>query len=174
VLAAQRATISKARIEVSDLRRIARELTIDTPAEDQFEMWSSAGQLLYGTRGSTPPAPVLDAASRGLVVRLHTSGLRDMVATEAETAAMIAQLERTIVADTALNQLRLRPQIAREIVRRGGRVEFTSLNAWIYDQVFRTPREDPWLGLLPRDVFTGVPGDGVAPRNAIRRPGVRP
>jgi hypothetical protein len=88
--------------------------------------------------------------------------------TAEELDAMIARLERTIVADTALNQLQLRPQIAREIVRRGGRVEFTALNAWIYDQVFRTPRQDPWLGLLQRDVFTGLPGDGVVWRSGKR------
>jgi hypothetical protein len=74
---------------------------------------------------------------------------------------MIARLEQTIVADSALNQLRLRPQIGREIVRRGGRIDFATLNAWIYAEVFHTPRQDAWLGLLPRDVFTGVRGDGV-------------
>ena len=35
--------------------------------------------------------------------------------------AMIARLEQTLVADSALNQLRLRPQIGREIVRQRGR-----------------------------------------------------
>jgi hypothetical protein len=77
---------------------------------------------------------------------------------------MIARLERTMVADTAPNQLRLRPQIAREIVRRGGRIDFAALNGWIYAEVFRTPRQDAWLGLLPRNVFTGLPGDGVVIR----------
>ena len=82
---------------------------------------------------------------------------------------MIRRLEGTILGDTALNQLHLRPQIAREIVRRGGRVEFATFNAWIYDRVFRTPREDAWLGLLQRDVFTGLPGDGVIVRSGTGR-----
>ena len=69
-----------------------------------------------------------------------------------------------MVADSALNQLRLRPQIEREIVRRGGHVDFATLNAWIYAEVFHTPKQDPWLGLLPRDAFTGLRGDGVVIR----------
>ena len=77
---------------------------------------------------------------------------------------MIARLEQMLVADSALNQVRLRPQIAREMVRRGGRTDFATLNAWIYAEVFRSPRQDEWLGLLPRNVFTGLPGDGVVLR----------
>jgi len=88
----------------------------------------------------------------------------ELRATRQQLDAMIARLEQAIVADSAFNQLRLRPQIAREIVRRGGRTDFATLNAWIYAEVFRTPKEDAWLGLLPRNVFTGLPGDGVVMR----------
>ena len=107
---------------------------------------------------------MLDEASRALVARLHNAGSPELRSTDDDLSAMIARLEQTVVADSALNQLRVRPQISREIVRRGGRIEFATLNAWIYDQVFHTPRQDPWLGLMPRDVFTGLPGDGVVLR----------
>ena len=162
---AQRATISKSGIELRGIRRIARELAPEMPAEEQIEMWSAAGQRLYGAGASE----VLDEASRALVVRLHNSARRELRSNDEEVTAMIARLERTIVADTALNQIRLRPQISREIVRREGQIEFAPLNAWIYDQVFRTPRQDPWLGMLPRDVFTGIPGDGVQRKEVGRR-----
>jgi hypothetical protein len=132
-------------------------------------MWAAAGRLLYGPGRNTPQLRVLDDASRTLVGRLHNAGLRELRSTDDEVADVIARLERTIVADTALNALRLRPQISREILRRGGAIEFSTLNAWIYGQVFRTPKEDPWLGLLPRDVFTGVPGDGVVWPSGIGR-----
>jgi len=115
-------------------------------------------------RRGAPPVPppasiVLDAASRALVARLHNAGLADR-ATPAQLAEVIARLERHIVADTALNQFTLRQTIHGCIG--GGRVEdFETLNAWIYDQLFATPRSDAWLGLLPRTDFTGLPGDGV-------------
>lgn len=155
--AAQRATVSKAAIEVKDLRYFATGLTPEALSEDQIEMWSAAGQVLFGIG-------VLDDTSRALIVRLHNRVPREMRATGEQLDAMIARLEQTIVADSALNQLRLRPQIGGEIVRRGGRIDFATLNAWIYAEVFRTPKQDAWLGLLPRNVFTGLPGDGVVIR----------
>jgi hypothetical protein len=161
-VAAQLTTVSKSGIELRKIRSTARELAPEAPVDNQMRLWSLAGERLYRTA-----APVLDDQSRALVARLHNAGPRELGSTNEELNAMIARLERTIVADTALNQLQLRPQIAREIVRRGGRVEVAALNAWIYDQVFRTPRQDAWLGLLQRDVFTGVPGDGVVLRNDI-------
>jgi hypothetical protein len=84
-----------------------------------------------------------------------------MRATAEQREAMLERLEELVTADTALNQLRLRPQISLEIVRRRGQLDFASLNGWIYAEVFRTPRQDAWLGLLPRDVFTALPGDGI-------------
>ena len=162
--AAQRATVSKMGIEVKDLRFFATGLTPEVLSEDQIDMWSAAGQMLFGIgdhKTATPQPRVLDDASRALVVRLHNRVPREMRATGEQLDAMIARLEQTIVADSALNHLRLRPQIGGEIVRRGGRIDFATLNAWIYAAVFRTPKQDAWLGLLPRDVFTGLPGDGV-------------
>ena len=185
--AAQRATFAKAAMEVRDLRRFVPGVAPEAVPEDQIALWSAAGQLVFGigdlkvmktppvgearllsfttSPARLPPPPrVLDDTSRALIVELHNRVPREMRATAEELDAMIARLEQAIVADSALNQLRLRPQIGREIVRRGGRIDFATLNAWIYAEVFRTPKQDAWLGLLPRDVFTGVPGDGVVLR----------
>jgi len=170
--AAQRATVTKRAVEVRDLRVFAKELAPEAIPEDQMETWAAAGRALYWFDGLKPPAPparailpqVLDDASRALVIRLHNAGPSELRATDEDLRALVARLEQTIVADTALNQLRLRPQISREIVRRGGGFDFAALNDWIYAQVFRTPKADVWLGLLQRDVFTGLPGDGVVLR----------
>jgi hypothetical protein len=162
--AAQRATVTKAAIELKDLRRFAPGLAPEALSQSQVEMWSTAGRLLYGSGDPNVASPVLDDASRALVVRLHNEVPRELRVTGRRLDALIARLEQTLVADTALNQLRLRPEIAREIVRRGGRTDFATLNAWIYTEVFRSPKEDEWLGLLPRNVFTGVPGDGIVIR----------
>lgn len=168
--AAQRATVTKAAIELRDLRVFAKGLAPEAIPDDQIEVWSAAGQLLHTADPNQPAPPVrsmlprvdvLDGASRALVVRLHNAASPELRATDLNLRAIMARLEQTILADTALNQLRLRPQISREIVRGDGRIDFSTLNAWVYARVFRTPREDPWLGLLQRDTFTGLPGDGV-------------
>ena len=184
--AAQLRTMAKVAVEGRDLRIFAKEIAPEAVPEDQIERWSALGQALYGIgdlRSEPPPRGrvlsrelavepsklpqpprVLDEASRKLVVRLHDAVPTELRATERQREAMIARLEQMLVADSALNQLRLRPQIAREIVRRRGRGDFATLNEWIYAEVFRTPRQDAWLGLLPRNVFTGLPGDGVVTR----------
>ena len=65
-----------------------------------------------------------------------------------------------MVADSALNELQLRPQIHRDCSRIARPARSSTLNAWIYADVFHTPKTDAWLGLLPRTDFTGLPGDG--------------
>ncbi|MBC7977250.1 MAG: hypothetical protein H7138_19920, partial [Myxococcales bacterium] len=103
---------------------------------------------------------VLDDQSRSLVRAIHNAGPLHQPATPAELDAVVARLEQHIVADTALNELRLRQDIRHRIVQRR-ETRLTQLNEWIYDAVFATPSTDPWLGLLPRTDFTGLPGDGV-------------
>jgi hypothetical protein len=158
--AAQLRTMSKAMIELKDLKVFAKGLAPEAVSEDEIETWSSVGRALYGL-GATS---VLDQPSRALIVRMHNAVPGELRATDQERDQMIARLEQTLAADTALNQLRLRPQIGRQIVRLHGRTDFATLNAWIYAEVFRTPKQDAWLGLLPRNVFTGLPGDGVVMR----------
>lgn len=104
-------------------------------------------------------APVLDAGSRALITALHTAG--GMTATPEQLATVIDRLEQHVVADSALNQFKLRRQIHEHLVRNAGQ-PLPAVNAWIYATVFHTPSTDAWLGLLPRVDFTGLPGDGAA------------
>ena len=188
---AQRATVSKMRIEVPDLRAIGVMRPGDVP--DDTAAWSAIGQAAWDITAPgpapgaatgpdadpqqavqlarrparaaepVPPPMVLDAASRALVARLHNAGPAGQRASAAELDRVIARLEQHIVADTALNQFTLRQQIRRRIVDRSD-TELATLNAWIYDAVFATPASDPWLGLRARTDFTGLPGDGVMMR----------
>ncbi len=182
---AQQATMTKAAIEVVELARLGIDAGAIDPAD--VAQWATIGQRAWniglvppasGTmmqrvrRGMfVPKAPVfLDARSRALVQRLHGVPTRANAATGAATGSataespeigmMLARLEQTIVADTALNQFRLRQQIRDHIIARRD-LAFETLNEWVYATVFHTPRTDAWLGLLSRTDFTGLPGDGV-------------
>ena len=105
------------------------------------------------------PAPLLDASSRALIAKLHTAG--GMAATVEQLASVIARLEQHIVADSAINQYKLRREIHGHL-RDNPIQPLDTLNAWIYADVFHTPSTDVWLGLLPRVDFTGLPGDGAS------------
>ncbi len=178
VARAQRATMSKMMVEVPDLAQIGIDAGSISPSD--LSSWAVIGQKLWGIYvasasapaanaarqrqaaappAATAPAPVvLDAQSRALVAQLHNAG--PVKANPAELDAMIARLEQSIVADTAINELRLRPQI-RGLLALGEQLGFERLNERIYATVFQTPKADAWLGLLPRTDFTGLPGDGV-------------
>jgi hypothetical protein len=179
VARAQQATMSKMIVEVPDLGKIGIDAGSISPAD--VAAWAVIGQKVWSLYAASTPATtarprprgvvpadaapvapiVLDAQSRALVADVHDAG--PVKSSPAERAAMLARLEQNIVADTALNELRLRPQI-RGMLATGGARSFEQLNEWIYASVFQTPRSDAWLGLLPRTDFTGLPGDGVVTR----------
>lgn len=175
---AQSVTSSKAAIEVPDLQAIGLVRPGEVPQDDAS--WAALGQKVWHIGGApeapgagrpgrgrralaTPPPPpmVLDAASVALIARVFHAGPADPRAGAPELAEAIARLEQHIVADTALNEFRLRQQIRRQIAARAD-LDLATLNAWIYEEVFATPKSDPWLGLHPRTDFTGLPGDGAA------------
>ncbi len=151
LVAAQRVTVAKEILEVPLLRVVVGDRDLGLPTPDDVATWHQVGRRTWaGTH-------LLDASSRALVARLHR-GDRDDV-TDDELRRVIARLERHALADSALNQYVVRRRISDRIAQHGG--AFDALNAWVYTFVFRTPREDAWLGLLPRTDFTGLPGDGV-------------
>jgi hypothetical protein len=147
VVVAQRGTIAKAAIEVPDLRII--DVGVDPgAADDGAPYWAMLGRRFFPLAAGT----TLDAQSRALVTSLVTAG---------EPSAVLAAVEETVIADTALNELRLRAQIRSRLIADPA-VDFAALNAWIYREVFHTPADDAWLGLLPRTAYLALPGDGVA------------
>jgi len=175
--AAQLATVAKSSVEVPMLK------TVDVGADpgelpDDVALWAAIGERLLGAgepsrparRQAAAPAPrrVLAPQARGLVDALLAAPAPGVAPLDdAARAAVIARLEQTIVADTAINEARLRPLIRSYLIAQleaGRPLDFASLNTWIYDVVFRTPRGDDWLGLLPRDTFTGLPGGAIVAR----------
>lgn len=147
IVVAQRGTISKAAIEVPDLRII--DVGVDPgAADDGAPYWAALGRERFSLGAGT----VLDAQSRALVTSLLPAG---------DAAAVLAAVEETVIADTALNELRLRADIRARLIADPA-MDFAGLNAWIYREVFHTPADDAWLGLRPRTAYLALPGDGVA------------
>jgi hypothetical protein len=204
---AQRAAMAKARVEAPELAQIDVGPDPGALLADA-DTWTIIGQAMFGFGPpAVAPAPVFEgltmtrmfrARRRSPVGREHTSmGLlsqparvligqlmqRDAAAVGAgapppQIDQTIVQLERSLIADTAMNELQLRQRIRERLsmttahperVLAGGEREskggplpsFDELNRFVYDELFMTPAADRWLGLLPKDVYTGLPGDGV-------------
>lgn len=202
---AQRATMSKAFVEVPMLRTV--NVGVDPgKIPDDVELWAEIGQQLLGV-GDPPdaaaaagisddfglgraivllpsgapvaaapakvvkkpkkqPLPILDDRARALVDSLLAVPTEDHVLNPETRADVIARLEQTIVADTAINEVRLRRQIRGHLIYNAQRgvSDFAELNTFVYDNVFHTPSGDAWMGLLPRDTFTGLPAGAVVTR----------
>jgi hypothetical protein len=112
-----------------------------------------------------PPA-VLDEQSRALLIALDPADWNhpDQPLGEVERNALIRSFEGTIVADTALDLLRLRSEIHAQLAgyaRAGVPLDFATVNEWVYSYLFRTPSYDRWLGLATPGTFTGLPHAGI-------------
>lgn len=85
---------------------------------------------------------------------------------EIEFAQMLTTLKSTLLEDTRKNETTLRPVIRAWIA--GGMTDVETLNERVYAELFLTPSSDPWLGLAPGNVYTGLPNDGLTTSSAAR------
>lgn len=158
--AAMMATVSKAAVEVPALRRI--DLGVD-PGQLRDPSARETAAAVAGQIWELSAANVFDPAATSLV--------RALLPAEAAADRVLWDLGRGVTAETAVDELVLRPMIRRLLLERwlrgGADLGFAELNAWVYAEVFRTPATDPWLGLRPTAVYTGLPGGAIvheAPR----------
>jgi hypothetical protein len=97
------------------------------------------------------PNVKLDASSRLFLMRkvgiLHDGD------------AVIKNFETTIARDEVINYYRNLPDILRNLIRstREKGFDLEAFNLQVYKEVFLTPVDDPWLGLVPRDTYGALP-----------------
>ncbi|MFL6237580.1 MAG: hypothetical protein ACJ76N_30960 [Thermoanaerobaculia bacterium] len=95
----------------------------------------------------------LDPASRDFLLRKQ--GITD----PQEAKRLVDAFETTVALDEVINEYRTRPAILKALsdpkVQAG--LELETFNRWVYEDVFRTPLSDPWLGLAPKDVYGALP-----------------
>jgi hypothetical protein len=172
--AAQRSTMSKMVMEAPDLSSFG--MSAGKLDRTEIDAWAQIGVRMWGLDANERPMRVMrepdakpemqayktfDQRSITLISWLHDFG--QPRSSDAQLAQMIARLEYTVIADSALDELQLRQQIRIKLMTQP-HLTFDQLNEWIYAEVFHTPKSDQWLGLVPRTDFTGLPGDGVVTR----------
>jgi len=113
----------------------------------------------------------LDAASIALVKEKRPRSWTDgdgmgRPLADAELDVLVKGFEVSMSADTAKNELVHHAVIHRWLAdaarTRSGEDELARLNTRVYAELFKTPASDPWLGLVPPSVFTGIQDDGIA------------
>jgi hypothetical protein len=73
--------------------------------------------------------------------------------------AMARGFEGAMAGDTVKNELTRHAAIHRWFLGEPG-IDFGKLNQKVYSELFLTPASDPWLGLVPPIVYTGLENDG--------------
>lgn len=105
----------------------------------------ATGELWRVGLGSVPP---LSPAAVALV-RLKLGARTADVGSESARLAEVAAI------DAIRNDFVLHRMVHDHFISEAD-VDFASLNTWVYATVFRTSREDPWLGLGAMTVFDAV------------------
>jgi hypothetical protein len=70
--------------------------------------------------------------------------------------------ESNLAIDSIRNEYLLHRQLHRWFAEaRPETKNLDRLNARVYDQLFLTPDQDPWLGLVGPEAFSAIDGDGI-------------
>jgi hypothetical protein len=109
-------------------------------------------QAVDRTPGTYYAAP-LPTAQRALPV----AASKAMVETPMMRA--FANLSETVLLDTVQNNYMRRTKILAFLAESRS-TPLSQINDWVYASIFLTPRQDPWLGLAPPDVFTAIDNNG--------------
>jgi hypothetical protein len=77
---------------------------------------------------------------------------------------LVRTFQNTIGIDTVKNEYTLHRQLHEWFATAAltPDIDVKDLNERVYAQLFLTPSTDPWLGLVPGNVYTGLNNDGIA------------
>jgi hypothetical protein len=78
-----------------------------------------------------------------------------------ELMAMIHSFQLSIALDTVRNEYLLHPKLYAWLYRDPSRADLDKFNEKVYAELFLTPSSDPWLGLVSKDVYTGIENNGI-------------
>jgi hypothetical protein len=136
---------------------IARAIALDLPASSEADVvpWGAIGAGLRGEVKLDEGARAVMRAKapldwrRGQPVPLDDAGF----------ATLVDTFETHVAEDMVKNEYFFRAQI-RQWLAAEPSMSLAALNERVYAELFLTPASDPWLGLVPPVIYTGIQGDG--------------
>jgi len=116
------------------------------------ELAQQLKSMIAGTR-------TIDANARALIQAKRASAPEAM-RTKASFEAMLVNLEKTLAIETRINEQEHHRAI-HGWFGKGEVADLEALNRRVYAELFLAPRSDPWMGLVARESFTGIVGEGL-------------
>ena len=140
--------ISKAMIEIPMLGALGEDVE---PLSDE-QLWTRLAEARLAELELSPASLTL------LRKQQWRSG--DPARDAADLEQALADLRRAVALDTVRNEFDLHRRIHGWFADTSATLELTALNRRVYDELFLTPRSDPWLGLAAPTIYTGLVGGG--------------
>jgi hypothetical protein len=140
----------------------ATRLVAASPAEATEAVWNRVA-MLHVTSAE------LDESSRRLIESQHPTAFASIEtamtksAGEFPLARLVRGLQDSIALDTVRNEYLLHRRIHAWFAA-GDVRDVPAFNERVYAELFLTPSDDPWLGLLPAG-YTGLENNGVVAAN---------
>ncbi len=154
-------SFAKSIAESPSFRAVGTKDPSGAPTDELVGDWEALAERL-GTveqidQGSRRVIAAKQAGDPDAAMRLALS----KVLVEDPLARLTRNFERTLSADTALNEYELHPRIHRWFAE-GDVGSYQAFTSRIYAEVFLMPSADMWQGLAPRDTYSGLDKGGLA------------
>ena len=156
ISAAAKRAVTKSVVEMPVIR------TAEIGEQDLLDAGTSLAST--GVHAGTLPPARLDARSRGLMASLAPTdwSAQPRPLSGAALDSLVVAFESAMTADTATNELSLRPRIHQWFLEAPQTVStLEAINRRVYSELFLTPPGDPWLGMSTPGAFVGLPADGI-------------
>jgi hypothetical protein len=127
--------------------------SVTDPTESLSQITDRAAWSQLGQRHARDAR--LDANSRRLMQRKLGKSIPSI-------EPSIRAFETSMAIDSIRNEYLLHSQLHRWFAEAAPETtNLDRLNRRVYDQLFLTPAQDPWLGLVGPDAFSAIDGDGI-------------
>ncbi|MFO0611482.1 MAG: hypothetical protein U0414_02755 [Polyangiaceae bacterium] len=159
-VAAIPAAPAKAFVEMPVVRSLVPAVPLPTPNQIEAFDWTT---IAATERQGVTISPSVLAIMRAKAPLDWSSG-RPAPLDDEGFEKLVAAYEDHVALDMARNKYAYHPAI-RAWLRDDPSLSLTELNERVYAELFLTPANDPWLGLVPPVAYSGIQGDGFAPKD---------
>jgi hypothetical protein len=144
------------------LPRPAAPTAVEASAATASKSWVEVPFLEAAFDARPERAELLDVGALARLEHWHArcgAACRALAAANAPWAAAdldqaIRRFEAAMAVDTLRNEVRLHAQVHRWFAYNGEPYAWVELNRRVYEELFLSSPDDPWLGLGPREVFS--------------------
>lgn len=148
ILAAPMATAKMIVVDEYSILRVYDDFAKFEPAIN-FDDWNKIAKVY---------SPDLKMGANS-VAMIRRQNLRTGL-TEEEFKGLFAKLDSFVALDTTRNEFLFHTKLY-EWLNRQPTGDLEAFNARVYDEIFKTPNTDKWLGLYSSDVYTALDGNGI-------------